>query len=313
MRILITGGAGFIGSALARRLINSGHSVVIVDNLSTGKRSNIPPEADFVELDLSRPDFLTELPSGKFDAVCHLAAQSSGAISAEKPLYDLQANAASTLLLSRWCVEKTVPRFLFASSMLIYGNPSVLPVTEDAPQVPISYYGISKMTSENFLRLASREGLSVTSFRMFNVYGAGQDLGNVRQGMVSIYLAYMLRGVPVPVTGSLERFRDFVYIDDAIDAWESALCMTATPSLSYNMGIGRPTTVRKLLALLIQAMELPIDYPILELVGSPSDQFGLYADISRLQKELNWQPRIDIGEGIYQMVKWARTEMEFKK
>ncbi len=308
MRVLITGGAGFIGSQLARRLVESGNAVVVVDNLSTGKRENVPAGAPFLELDLARASFLAELPQGQFDAVCHLAAQSSGPVSAEMPYDDLQANAASTLLLSRWCLERSVPRFLYASSMAIYGNVEALPVAETAPCVPVSYYGVSKLTSEQLLRLAASEGLCVTSFRMFSVYGPGQNLGNLKQGMVSIYLAYLLRGVEVPVTGSLDRFRDFVYIDDVIDMWLRALALPATPAPVYNIGSGKPTTVRALLTALLTALDLPSDYPIRELPGAASDQFGLYADITRAESDLNWQPRISLTGGLKPMVEWARKQ-----
>ncbi|MBI4848379.1 MAG: NAD-dependent epimerase/dehydratase family protein [Nitrospirae bacterium] len=308
MRVLLTGGAGFIGSYLARRLLLDGHAVTIVDNLSTGKRKNVPDGADFIELDLAQSDCLKFLPSVPFDAVCHLAAQSSGPVSAEIPYYDLQANAASTLLLSRWCLQNHVPRFLYASSMAIYGNVESFPVCEDIICLPRSYYGVSKLTSEHFLRLASQEGLSVTSLRMFSVYGPGQNLGNLNQGMVSIYLAYLLRGEPVPVTGSLDRFRDFVYIDDVLDAWLGVLQMPSTPSLVYNIGTGKPTKVHELLAAQIAALHLPSDYPIYELPGSSFDQFGLYADVQRSKAELNWQPVISLEKGLEKMVAWATSQ-----
>src|SRR2546430_15525535 len=112
MKVLLTGGAGFIGSHLARRLIREGHEVVIIDNLSTGRAANVPPGGRLVELDLGRTDFVSSLPPGRFDAVCHFAGQSSGPASADMPLQDLQTNAASTLLLSRWCLARSIPRFI---------------------------------------------------------------------------------------------------------------------------------------------------------------------------------------------------------
>lgn len=308
MRVLVTGGAGFIGSALSRRLLADGHTVAVVDNLSTGKRANVPPEAEFVEYDLARADCLEHLPSGRFDAVCHLAAQSSGPASAEMPYYDLQANAASTLLLSRWCLERAVPRFLYASSMVVYGNDVLSPVAEDAPCDPVSYYGVSKLASEKLLKLAAREGLNVTSFRMFSVYGPGQNLENLKQGMASIFMAYLLRGAEVPVTGSLQRFRDFIYIDDVVNAWVAALKLSSTPSPVYNLGSGVPTQVDELLKLLIRIMGLPLDHPIVEMKGSPSDTFGMYADSKLAAADLGWHPATPLAHGLKAMFEWTQTE-----
>ena len=307
MKVIVTGGAGFIGSHLVKRLLILGHEVVIIDNFSSGKRGNVPLGIECIEIDLSTTDFTTKLPKGNYDAICHLAAQSAGALSAKKPLYDLQANAMSTLLLSRWCIDQGISRFLYASSMVTYGNSDNSPVSEDELCVPRSYYGVSKLTSEHLLRLASVDGLNVTSLRMFSVYGPGQDLGNVQQGMVSIFLSYMLRGVEVPVTGSLERFRDFVYVEDVVDAWVSALNMSHTPRQSYNLGSGYGTSVRDLLSSLIIALNFSRDYPIRELEGNSSDQFGLYADISNITKDLKWDPQTSLDDGLRLMVDWART------
>lgn len=309
MRVLITGGAGFIGSALAHRLINDGHTVSVVDNLSTGKQANVPKEAEFVEYDLSKADFLDHLPSGKFDAVCHMAAQSSGPASIDMPYYDLQVNAASTLLLSRWCLKNNVSRFLYASSMTVYGNKHSSPVSEGAICEPIAYYGVSKLASEHLLRLTSLEGLHITSFRMFSVYGPGQNLGNMKQGMASIFMAYLLRSEEVPVTGSLERFRDFIYIDDVVDAWTRALEMPQTPDPIYNLGTGKATTVKELLKTLVNVMGLDPNHPIKELQGSTFDQFGLTANTTLIEKDLNWKPQIDLHDGLRKMVAWARKEV----
>jgi UDP-glucose 4-epimerase len=295
---------------LVKRLLSLGHEVVVVDNFSSGNRGNVPLGIDCIEIDLSISDFPTKLPDGKCDAICHLAAQSAGALSAEKPLYDLQTNAMSTLLLSRWCIDQGISRFLYASSMVTYGNSDNSPVSEDELCVPRSYYGVSKLTSEHLLRLASVDGLNVTSLRMFSVYGPGQDLGNVQQGMVSIFLSYMLRGVEVPVTGSLERFRDFVYVEDVVDAWVSALNMSHTPRQSYNLGSGYGTSVRDLLSSLLVALNFSRDYPIRELEGNSSDQFGLYADISNANKDLGWQPKTNLDDGLKAMIDWARSAVK---
>jgi UDP-glucose 4-epimerase len=306
MRVLVTGGAGFIGSALARRLLVDGHVVVIVDNLSTGKRANVPANAELIIADLADPATLERVPVGTYDAVVHLAAQSSGAIGQSNPYLDLQTNVASTLLLSRWCLARRIPRFLYASSMTVYGQGNREPVDETAACRPIGYYGASKLASETYLRLAGDEGLNVTSLRLYNVYGRGQNLGNLHQGMASIYLAYLLKDDCVPVTGSFERYRDFVHVDDVVAALMLTLQRPSTPSPAYNVGTGRRTTVRELLRMLIDAMGLPPDHPVEELAGSASDVFGSVANARRAHDELGWMPRVSLGDGLTDMVAWAK-------
>lgn len=308
--VLVTGGAGFIGSCLARRLLAEGHEVVVVDNLTSGVGENVPSGADWVEGDIGRPETIAALPNRRFDAVCHLAAQSSGAVSMEKPVYDMQTNAVSTVLLARWCSERGVKRMVYASSMAVYGNPPVSPVSEEAATKPVSYYGVSKLTSEHVLRLAADAGVATTAFRMFNVYGPGQNLANLRQGMASIYLAYLLKGAEVPVTGSVDRFRDFVYIDDVIDAWMAVLARSETPSPIYNLGSGVPTTVKVLLGMLVQACGLPENHPIRAMESPAGDQFGLFADCRKAEAELGWRARVSLAEGLARMVDWAKATGE---
>src|SRR5262249_48944058 len=168
MRVLITGGAGFIGSTLARRLVATGQEVVVIDNLSTGTRENVPPAAHFVFADLTDPSALGMIPNLDYDAVVHLAAQSSGALSQKYPYADMRTNVGPTLQLSRWCLERSVPRFLFASSMTVYGHGNREPVAESTLCVPISYYAASKLASENYLRLAANEGLNAVCMRFYN-------------------------------------------------------------------------------------------------------------------------------------------------
>jgi UDP-glucose 4-epimerase len=303
--VLVTGGAGFIGSALARLLLANGYSVDIVDNLSTGKRENVPEGATFVHLDLCQSDASDHLPRTDYAAIAHFAAQSSGEVSFDDPLHDFDTNARATMRLALWACQHKIPAFLLASSMTVYGHTDQYPVTEGAPQKPTSFYAVAKAAGENFLRiLAKREDLRVCILRMFNVYGPGQNLANTRQGMLSIYLSFLLNQKPILVKGSLDRIRDFVYIDDVTNAWKRAL---EKPVIGiYNLGSGKPTSVREAISTMVAAAGLPSDYPVTVAEGTPGDQKAMLADIAAIKRDLDWKPQIDLDEGLKRMVAWAR-------
>ena len=275
----------------------------MVDDFSTGSRANVPQGALVYRLDLAQPGFAERLPTGSFDAVLHLAGQSSGEKSFDDPGYDFDANARSTALLANWAVESGVSTFLYASSMGVYGQPES-PVPEDTPLLPVSWYGGSKAAAEMSLRAAAAQGLRTCSFRMFSVYGPGQNMDDLRQGMASIFLAYLLRGEPVLVKGPLDRMRDFVHVDDVVRAWRLAL--ERDVSGAFNLGTGIGTTVGGLIALLVRGCGLPADHPIEAGAPTPGDQRALWADISRARTELGWEPQIALEDGIGTLIAWAR-------
>jgi UDP-glucose 4-epimerase len=300
-RFIITGVGGFIGAHVARRFLAEGHAVTGVDDLSSGKRENVPAGVDFIEADLADASTMTRLPRDA-RAVLHLAGQSSGEISFDDPVADLEKNTVSTLNLVRFGLEIKLPRLVYASSMSVYGTVPDAPVPETQPPAPLSCYGVSKFAAENYLRVYARQQPFV-AMRMFNVYGPGQDLSNLRQGMVSIYLAQALRGGLIEVKGGLDRFRDCIHVNDVVEAWFRATTTDAALGESLNIGTGVRTTVRQLLERICELVP-GSRYEIRG--GTPGDQSGIYADNSRLRRLLGMDKFTPLADGLSNFVEWAR-------
>jgi len=307
--VLVTGGAGFIGSHVAARLISDGYKVTVLDNLSTGKIENIPKEADFIELDLGKQESYCNLENLTCSHVFHLAGQSSGEASFDNPYYDLMSHVMSAFWLLDWCKRQGVSRFLFASSMSVYGDPSFLPVDENHSIAPKTFYGAGKAAAEAYVRLYQTIGIDTTIFRLFSVYGPGQNLDNRKQGMVSIFLSYLLEKKEVVVKGEKGRFRDFVYIDDVVDAWLASLGNPVTSGKTYNLASGRKTTVGQLLEGLKHSFGCP-EHPVEFKDGTLGDQFGALADISLVRRDIGWAPRVSLKEGLRRMVTYEQERFK---
>lgn len=299
---LVTGVAGFIGAHVAGALLRRGHQVVGVDDLSAGSRANVPQGVEFLELDLAREDAIARLPS-QVDAIAHLAGQSSGEMSFDNPVGDLERNTVSTLHLLKYAKQSGAQRIVAASSMSVYGDVADVPTGESTVPRPKSCYGIGKLAAEQYMHVFRNE-VPYTAMRMFNVYGPGQNLENLRQGMVSIYVAMALRSGVIEVRGGLDRFRDFVHVDDVVAAWMSALCDHAPLNDAVNIGTGTRTTVRQLLDVVVESVP---GTQVREGAGTPGDQVGIYADISRARSTLGWEPKVALRDGVASFVEWART------
>lgn len=303
---LITGGAGFIGSNLAHRLLELGNRVYIVDNLLTGLEDNIPKKAIFIKGDISKPKDIKKIPNENYKCVFHLAAQTSGELSNKCKFLDLTTNIYGTLLILNFAFERSIPRFIYSSSMSIYGNVERNPVNEIVPAIPISCYGISKLASEHYIRYFANKGLKTTIFRIFSAYGPRQNMANVKQGMVSIYMSYLLKNKIIHVKGSKERFRDFIYIDDIVKVFIESIKNKRTFGKTYNLGSGTKTPVDVLIRKMLRLFDKNEDAVIYR--GSTSnDQFGLYADISKLQKDFGRDTRISLDEGLSRMAAWYKN------
>jgi UDP-glucose 4-epimerase len=296
--------AGFIGAHVARRFLAEGYHVVGVDDLSTGREENIPSGTEFIRADLSRADTMAQLPRTS-DVILHLAGQSSGEISFDDPVADLSKNVVSTLNLIRHGAAGGAGRLVYASSMSVYGSVADEPVRETHEARPLSAYGVGKRASEGYLAVYAKQLPSV-ALRMFNVYGPGQDLSNLRQGMVSIYLAQALATGTIEVKGGVDRFRDFIYIDDIVEVWWRAAHQSAALGRILNAGTGRRTTVGDLLDRICAAVPGSTYFVR---GGTPGDQAGIYADTSALRAMLQLDTFTSLDDGLKAFVEWARARL----
>jgi UDP-glucose 4-epimerase len=301
---LVTGAAGFIGSAITRQLIAHGNTVVTIDNLSTGKIDNIPSGCIFIEGDVFDSKIINELNTYSFDAILHIAGQSSGEVSFENPVYDLQTNTQSTVSLLNYAKNKHCSQFIYASSMSVFGDHDPPFVSENSPTMPKSFYAVGKLASENYMRIYNTFGIKCTALRFFNVYGIGQNLENLKQGMASIYLAMALQNKKIIVKGSKDRFRDFIYIDDVVDAVNLVLNQQVPSQFNiYNVCTGKKTTVEQVIECIKNELAIPIDVEYVS--GTPGDQHGIYGDNEKIKRELGWAPKYSFEQGMKLMVQWA--------
>jgi UDP-glucose 4-epimerase len=314
MRILVTGGAGFIGSHLSRRLLAEGHAVSVVDNESNGRRENVPPGARYACADVTRLAEVEPTFSRGLDAVCHVAGQVSVIRSFSDPIADLRTNVEGTLNILQLCLRYKVPRLLYASSMTAYGDCRNVPISEIEPCRPDSYYGITKHTAERYVQAtAERTDLGfefcATSLRMFSVYGPGQSFNNPYQGVLGIFSGNLLRGEPITIFGDGEQTRDFVYIDDIVDGWVRALDNPASGGGVFNLGSGQSLSINQLAERAVAAFgHPPGGYEVIRAPARPGEQRTVRANIDRARSVLGWEPRTTFETGLAQTVRWARDE-----
>lgn len=303
---LVTGAAGFIGSCVTRALLNGGgNQVVTIDNLSTGKRDAIPDGCIFIDGNDFDIDVINQLNKYKFDSIIHIAGQSSGEISFENPVYDLKTNVQSTLMLLDYAKNTGCKEFIFASSMSVYGDKENPLVSEDTFPMPKSFYAVGKLASENYMRIYSQMyGIKCTALRFFNVFGVGQNMDNLKQGMASIYLALAIRNHHITIKGSGDRFRDFVYIDDVVDAVLKSMNRTKGEMFEvYNVSNNRKVHVRDIITYIEE--HLPYNVTREYVQGTPGDQNGVYGINNKIKNDLGWEGTVTFEVGMQRMIDWA--------
>lgn len=310
--VLVTGGAGFIGSHMVRRLLKEGYSITVLDNLSTGLKENIPQNVLFIQGDTSNVKDVEKAFERKLDIVFHIAGCASTINSFTDPFSDIRANFIGTANIVKKCVDTGVNRLLFASSMTVYGQVLTLPVNEEDTTRPISYYGITKYAAERFahatgMRTDVSEKLQVTSFRMFNVYGPRQSLTNPYQGVMAIFIGNVLRNEPITIFGDGLQSRDFVYIDDVVDAWVNSIENEKTYGEVFNVGFGEDRSINDLTATIMKTLNKnPSEYPIKRKEQRPGDQRHMRADISKLKNAIHWNPKYNLQKGLEKTIAWAK-------
>jgi len=303
MKILVTGGAGFIGSNIADELINIGHDVAVIDNLSSGKKENLNIKARLYYVDIRDKKIEDVFYKEKFEIVIHHAAQIDVRKSVADPRFDAEVNILGLLNLLENSVKYGVKKFINVSSGgVIYGDDAKLPIKEEERKNPISPYGIAKLTAEyyvNFYHLV--HGLKFTTLRYSNVYGKRQDpLGEA--GVVAIFSNLMLQSKQPTIFGNGKQTRDYVYVKDVVEA--NILAMTKGDNEAFNIGTGKETDVNKVFELLkiyTSYTGKPIYVP-----ARPGELLRNSLNTDKAKRLLGWQPKFNIELGLKETIEWLK-------
>lgn len=301
MKVLVTGGAGFIGSHLVDRLVQEGHDVVVVDNLSTGKRKNVNRAATFYKADIqsSRLErvFRNERPS----VIMHLAAQMNVRRSVDDPMFDASVNILGTLNVIEQAARHGARKVVFASSGgAIYGEQDIFPAPESHPTRPLSPYGISKLSGEHYLSYYQRaSGIQAVSLRFANVYGPRQDPEG-EAGVVAIFIQKMLTGEQPVINGNGRQTRDFVFVEDVVEA--NLLVMGQGIEGVFNVGTSSETTVNELFAILKELTKS--DCKEVHGPAKKGEQLRSTIDATKLRQQLGWEPKVGLSDGLRKTVEY---------
>jgi UDP-glucose 4-epimerase len=306
MKVLVTGGAGFIGSHLVDRLIQEGHEVVVVDNLSTGKRRNLNRAARFFKLDIQSWRLERVFRNERPNLVMHLAAQMDVRKSVEDPIFDAQVNVLGMLNVLQQAIKHGVRKVVFSSSGgAIYGEQEVYPAPESHVTRPLSPYGISKLCGEQYLSYYQRvSGLQIVSLRYANVYGPRQDPDG-EAGVVAIFIQKLLNNEQAIVNGNGRQTRDFVYVEDVVEA--NLAVMVQEIQGTYNVGTGEETSINDLLRILVT--HTSSTYKEVHGPAKSGEQVRSVIDSAKLRQELSWEPRTELSEGLKRTVDYFRERM----
>jgi UDP-glucose 4-epimerase len=304
-KVLITGGAGFIASNIADKMIELGHSVVIVDDLSSGFEYNINPKAKFFKMDIRDPKLKEVFQKEKPEYIFHHAAQMDVRKSVEDPLFDADVNIKGGLHVIMLALENKVKKFIYASTGgAVYGEPEYLPVDEKHPVNAICQYGISKHTLEHYLFLYNYlYGMNYTILRYPNVFGPRQN-PHGEAGVNAIFIGMMLDGQTPKIFGDGKSVRDYIYVGDVVEA--NVIAMTKGDKNIYNLGWGRGISVNEIYAILQKLLKFK--NPPIYSEARAGEIERVYLDASKAKKELGWAPKVTYEEGLQKTIDWFREK-----
>ncbi|HEX6070056.1 MAG TPA: NAD-dependent epimerase/dehydratase family protein [Longimicrobiaceae bacterium] len=306
-RVLVTGGAGFIGSHLADAYLRRGDEVVVLDSLVHGRKENLPAGAEFIQLDIRDPAAADLIRERRFDVVNHHAAQMDVRVSVQDPRFDASVNLDGLLNLLEAARESEVGKFVFVSSGgVVYGEPEQRPTPENAPKQPESPYGVTKLGGEYYLHYYHRvHGMDYVALRYSNVYGPRQD-PHGEAGVVAIFSTRLLREEPLTIFGDGEQTRDYVYVGDVVAA--NLLLTdaefprsTGLDDRAFNVGTGKETSVNELAETLAAASGRALDVRYAE--ARPGELLHSSLDASKLRAQ-GWEPRTDLRTGLGATYEW---------
>ncbi|HXE57182.1 MAG TPA: NAD-dependent epimerase/dehydratase family protein [Gemmatimonadales bacterium] len=312
-RVLVTGGAGFIGSHLAAEYLRNGWEVTVLDDLSRGRESNVPAGARLVRADIRSPEAHQLIAAGRFDVVNHQAAQIDVRVSVSRPAYDAEINLVGLVNLLDAAGKGGVRRFVFASSGgVVYGDPETIPTPETAPKGPISPYGVSKLAGEYYLRaLGTLHGFETVALRYSNVFGPRQDPKS-EAGVVSIFISRLLAGEPLTVFGDGRQTRDYVFVGDVA----RANLLASTAPIDRGAGIDDTafnvaTSVQRSVLELAEAVGRAVGRtPRIEHAPArPGELLRNALDVTKAKARLGWTPQTAFDDGLRAVVDWFKQEM----
>ncbi len=303
MKILVTGGAGFIGSHVADAFIAHGHQVTIIDNLVTGQRENVNAQATFHQIDICDAGIAEIFERGQFDTVCHQAAQMDVRRSVADPRYDAEVNILGTLNLLQQCQKTGVKKFLFASTGgAIYGEQVRFPADEEHPTWPASPYGISKLACEKYIYFFAQTcGLRYVFLRYANVYGPRQN-PHGEAGVVAIFSTRLLKREQPVINGDGKQTRDYVYVGDVVRA--NLLALNYPENDYFNIGTGIETDVNTVFQRLNEATGAGM--PEKHGPAKEGEQLRSVLANDKARRLLDWQPKVSLAEGLKETAEWFR-------